>query len=242
MSSSRLTHLGGGTTPAEHLTIFRLSYFFLVAPLSPSQNTALTALRQCLHLDPDSSLCLPAHRLLKSLDKGFVKAELLLSKGDHRGLLDFLLGRDRTGTNKDAFLKTYEDALQKHTSPSTLTVPITLPPTRSPRLTTLLRMLCASHTQLNLHRRGMSYCERLLSQNAALLGDEELDVGAAGKAEGLMAQEEWEEAVRVLESAWERARGEDVSAIFIAISGFISFLTILRCHRSNNAFKRLNDS
>jgi hypothetical protein len=41
-----------------------------------------------------------------------------------------------------------------------------------------------------------------------------LDVGAAGKAEGLMAQEEWEEAVRVLESAWERARGEDVSAIF----------------------------
>lgn len=214
MFSSRLTHLNGGATPAEHLTIFRLSYFFLMPPVSPSQNAALTALKQCLHLDPDSSLCLPAHRLLKSLDKGFSKAELLSSKGDHRGLLDFLLGKDRTGTNKDAFLKVYEDALRKHTSPATLTIPISLPATRSPRLTILLRMLCASHTELNLHRRGAMYCERLLNQDAALLGDEELDVGAAGKAEGLMAQEEWEEAVRVLEKAWERARGEGVSTMF----------------------------
>jgi len=43
-----------------------------------------------------------------------------------------------------------------------------------------------------------------------------MDVGDAGKAEYLLGMEEWEEAVRVLEGAWERGRGEDVS--------FFSFL------------------
>jgi DnaJ family protein C protein 3 len=115
---SRLTHLRGSTTPSEHLTIFQLSYFFLLPPLSASQNAGLTALKQCLHLDPDSALCLPAHRQLKALDKGFSKVEGLVGNGEWRGMLDFLLGKDRTGSGKDSFLKTYEDALAKHTSPS----------------------------------------------------------------------------------------------------------------------------
>ncbi|KIM77025.1 hypothetical protein PILCRDRAFT_630521 [Piloderma croceum F 1598] len=226
---SRLTHLRGSTTPSEHLTIFRLAYFFLPAPISASQNAALTALKQCLHLDPDSSLCLPAHRQLKALDRGFGKVEGMVGKGDWRGVLDFLLGKDRTGTGSSAFLKIFEDALGKHTasptpSPSRTTtstttrsspkpLPTSLLPALSPRLTTLLRYLCQSHTQLNLHKRGFPYCERLLSQDRSLLGDgpgEEMDVGDAGKAEYLLGMEEWEEAIRVLEGAWERGRGEDI--------------------------------
>jgi DnaJ homolog subfamily C member 3 len=234
---SRLTHLRGSTTPSEHLTIFLLAYFFLPAPISASQNAALTALKQCLHLDPDSSLCLPAHRQLKALDRGFGKVEGMVGKSDWRGVLDFLLGKDRTGTGSSAFLKIYEDALREHTSsptpsPSRTTtstttrsspkpLPTSLPPTLSPRLTTLLRYLCQSHTQLNLHKRGLAYCERLLSQDRSLLSDgpgDEMDVGDAGKAEYLLGMEEWEQAVRVLEGAWERGRGEDVSFSFIHFS------------------------
>jgi len=37
-----------------------------------------------------------------------------------------------------------------------------------------------------------------------------MDVGDAGKAEALMAAEEYEDAVRVLERAWERGRSEDI--------------------------------
>ena len=226
---SRLTHLRSRTTPSEHLTLFRLAYFFIPPPVSASQNAALTALKQCLHLDPDSSLCLPAHRQLKALERGFSKVEAMMGKNDWRGALDFLLGKDRTGMGKNAFLQTFEDALAEHTTPtpspsrtttststrsSPQSLPTNLPPTLSPRLTLLLRHLCASHTHLNLHRRGLPYCERLLKQDKSLLGEgpgEEMDVGDAGRAENLLVQEEWEEAARVLEGAWERGRGEDVS-------------------------------
>ena len=227
---SRLTHLRGSTTPSQHLTIFHLSYFFLPLPLSASQNAGLTALKQCLHLDPDSALCLPAHRQLKALEKGFIKVDGMAGRGEWRGLLDFLLGKDRTGGGKDSFLKTYEDALVKLTSPSPspsrtttsssksaqqpLSLPTPLQPKLSPRLTYLLKHLCLAHTHLSLHRRGLPYCERLLNQDKSLLGEgpgEELDIGDGGRAEALLAQEEWDEAVRVLERAWERGRGEDVS-------------------------------
>jgi len=85
---SRLTHLRSSTTPSDHLTIFRLAYFFLPTPLSPSQNAALTALKQCLHLDPDSALCLPSHRQLKALDKGFSKWRVG-RRSDWRGFWTF---------------------------------------------------------------------------------------------------------------------------------------------------------
>jgi DnaJ family protein C protein 3 len=70
---SRLTHLRSSTTPSGHLTIFRLSYVFLPAPLSPSKNPALTVLKQYIHLDlvVASFSCTQ----IKALDKGFIKLE-----------------------------------------------------------------------------------------------------------------------------------------------------------------------
>jgi hypothetical protein len=42
---------------------------------------------------------------LKALDKGFIK---------WRSMLDFVLGKDRTGAGKDVFMKIFEDVLVKH--------------------------------------------------------------------------------------------------------------------------------
>lgn len=250
---ARLSQLRPSPAPAEHLALFRLAYFFMPAPAggAQAQNTALNALKACLNLDPDSGVCLPAHREMKALEKGFARAEALAGKQDWRGLLDHLLGKDRAGTA--GFLRAFEDALAKHSAraemaptPTATTTtssssskskgaaaaageenPAALPVTYSPRLTRLLHLACSAHTALSspkAHKRGLPYCERLVAQDPDLLGDAELDAGAAGRAEALMAAEEWEEAVRVLEGAWERSRGEDVSAVsvFASISLFLA--------------------
>jgi DnaJ family protein C protein 3 len=233
---SRLTHLRARTAPLEHLTLFRLAYFFLPPASSPTNNPALTALKQCLHLDPDSKVCLPAHRELKAMEKAFGKVDKMVGRGEWRGVLDFLLGKDRSGSGKGAFMKTFEDALTKHMTPPTPSpsrttttthsnpkpLQPTLPPTLSPRLTILLRHICNAHNSLNLPKRGLPFCERLLKQDPSLLGTgpgEEMDIGDIGRGEWFLAEEVWEEAVRVLEGAWERGRGEDVSFFLACLIG-----------------------
>jgi hypothetical protein len=101
---SRLMRLRSSTIPLEHLTIFRLSYFFLPPPLYPSQNSAPAALKQCLRLNRDSSFCLPARRQLKAL--GFAKVETMMGSGEWRDLLDFFVGE---GHDWDGQICLFED-------------------------------------------------------------------------------------------------------------------------------------
>jgi hypothetical protein len=148
--------------------------------------------------------------------------------------LDFVLRTDRTRVGKDASLKTFEDTFAKHASPTLFpsrttssqaapSLPTNFSSTRSPRLTSLLKHLCPPHTHLSLLRWSFQYCKRLLKHDQSLLGEEvgeKMDIDDIGRAGNLPVQE-WEEAVRVLEGAWERGREEDVSRIFWLLS-FIS--------------------
>ncbi|KAF8883706.1 hypothetical protein BD779DRAFT_1674412 [Infundibulicybe gibba] len=152
----------------------------------PPSGTPLHTLKQCLHYDPDSKPCLTLHRLFKSLDRGFITLDDLLQKEDWRGVVTLLTGKGK----KNEFLRRFDDALEQHTSRDMLPPasasdaadpPIPLPePSRvSPSRQTLLR------------------------------GSEEDVDGLVGKAETLLKAEEWEEAVRVLEIAWDRSgRGD----------------------------------
>jgi hypothetical protein len=67
-----------------------------------------------------------------------------------------------------------------------------------------------------------------------------MDVGDAGKGEYLLGMEEWEEAVRVLEGAWERGRGEDVS-FFFTLLWFAGLHVDFFIRRSNNVFRERSD-
>ncbi|OCH93226.1 hypothetical protein OBBRIDRAFT_790394 [Obba rivulosa] len=203
---SRLTYL---TTPSttDFMKIFRLSYFFLpYTPSSPSP--ALATLKQCLHYDPDSAQCLPAHRLVKSFDKSFQKLDRYLADENWRGAVELLAG-DSADSEQKTFVAKFEAALAEHTSRTALHVPpsIPLPDARkvSPRRETILRALCRAHVKLGQARQGERWCDALLQMEGM---DKDTD-GLIGRAEALMMKEEWEEAVRVLERAFEASGRSD---------------------------------
>ncbi|KAG5337019.1 hypothetical protein C0989_011144 [Termitomyces sp. Mn162] len=195
---TRLSHL---LPPSTTLltTIFRLSYFLL----SPSP-APLNTLKQCLHYDPDSKPCLTLRRLLKSFDRTFSSLRDLQSANDHRGVIALL--------SKGDFLIKFDDALRDHTSRAQILPPqlaarqhtpeIPLPDAfrTSVRRQELVRALCKAYTAVGTRKEMMGkWCEELLGMKGC---EEDVD-GLVGRGEVLMARQEWEEAVRVLEKAFE---------------------------------------
>ncbi|KAI0075431.1 DnaJ-domain-containing protein [Panus rudis PR-1116 ss-1] len=193
---TRLTHL---TTPSTDLLmkIFRLSYFLL--PYSASTSPALSALKQCLHYDPDSKQCLPAHRLIKSFDRTFQKLDKAQAAAKWRDIVDLLVGSEP----ERGFASKFDEALTQHTSPEALRLPldVPLPPAQktSPRRELILRALCKAYINLNQADKGEQWCTEL-SQMHGLENDADALVG---RAEAALKKEEWEDAVRLLEKAFE---------------------------------------
>ncbi|KAL6298802.1 hypothetical protein BKA93DRAFT_809515 [Sparassis latifolia] len=196
---TRLTHL---TSPSTQLLmkIFRLSYFLgPYAPSSQAPSPALTTLKQCLHYDPDSAACLPAHRLVKAFEKSLKSLERLLTAEDWRGIVSLLVGE----SGKERFMNQFDAALDTHTTRAALDLPAKVPVPNarrmSPRREALLRALCRAYVKLGEARKGERYCQALLEMDGL---KEDAD-GLMCRAEVLMIEEEWEEAVRVLERAFE---------------------------------------
>ncbi|KAH8827032.1 hypothetical protein DL96DRAFT_1228128 [Flagelloscypha sp. PMI_526] len=195
---TRLTQLMPGSVPL-YTRVFRLAFFLL--PPSPS---ALSTLKACLHSDPDSKPCLSLHRLAKNLEKGFVKLEVLQNAEDWRGIISLL-----TASGKDKQLMTrYEDAMRENTTPEFLVgdavtklknAPLPDSFKISPRRETLLRALCKAYVQINQPRRAAEWCEQLMSMEGM---ENDID-GLVGRGEQHILKEEYEEAVRVFESAFE---------------------------------------
>jgi len=242
---SRLSHLLPSST--QLLThIFRLSYFLLQA--SPA---SMNTLKQCLHYDPDSKICLRLHRMVKSLDKGFTKLEELLGKEDWRAVIKLLMTPGQGKNNGDLWRR-WEEAMLENvgndkdilplvpvhliqatiphppsssSSPTTSTstppsskkpkespIPLPLASKISPQRQTLVRALCKSYTRLSDNSRSTEYkaqmerwCEELLTLEGC---KEDID-GLVGRGEALLGKEEWEDAVRTLEKAFENTgRGD----------------------------------
>lgn len=179
------------------MKIFRLSYFFL--PYSNTASPALATLKQCLHYDPDSKQCLPAHRLVKSFDKTFKSLELALSEENWTHVIQILVG----GSPETGFVFKFDDALSIHTSTKVLPMPAGLPPLSprktSPKRELILRSLCKAYTNTKDFRKAESWCDDLLRMDGL---ENDVD-GLIGKGETLLKKEEWEDAVRIFEKAFE---------------------------------------
>ncbi|KAG6825255.1 hypothetical protein H0H87_009919, partial [Tephrocybe sp. NHM501043] len=203
---TRLSHL---LPPSTTLltTIFRLSYFLL----SPSP-APLNTLKQCLHFDPDSKPCLVLHRLLKSFDRGFAELDELQAKDDHRAVITLVAGPAKG--KKGDLLNKFDDALREHTDRAQLLPPqlaarehtpeIPLPDAFkiSDRRQSLVRALCKAYTQVGTRKEMIGkWCEELLSMRGC---EEDVD-GLVGRGEVLLGKQEWEEAVQVLNQAWEKS-------------------------------------
>ena len=173
---------------------------------SSASSTAMANLKQCLHYDPDSRPCLSAHRLVKSLNKQFKELDELMAAEDWRGIISFILGpvpKDATlSAPGSGFLATFEGAVEPDAAPS---VNVAIPPPKkaSPRRAAILRALCRAHVQLRQSRAGEQWCDELLR----MVGNEKDIDALLGKGEALLAREEWEEAVRTFERAWEASGG-----------------------------------
>ncbi|KAJ7211578.1 hypothetical protein GGX14DRAFT_623107 [Mycena pura] len=184
--------------------VFRLSFFLL--PASP---VATNALKQCLHSDPESRLCMPLHRLAKTLERGFTMIEEQTAAGDWRGALATLKG---TGKKGDIYRR-FQEAAAEQLVPEHLTLfslgkgQIELPSWEktSPRRQSLLRSLCKGHTQLEMHRKGEEWCQLLYAMEG---GDNDADA-LRGLGEAMLVKEEWEEGVRYLEKAFEATGRSD---------------------------------
>lgn len=109
-------------------------------------------------------------------------------------ITNFLEG-DSTG-----FLKKYRDALKEEFDGLKEPFPAVInPTTRSARLADLLKTLCKSYMDMKLARKGEKYCDELLRMDGY---ESDID-GLVGKGEALLIKEEFEEAARVFDKAFE---------------------------------------
>jgi len=182
---TRLTHL---MAPNSH-TFVRISNltYFLLAP-TPQ---ALTTVKQCLHFDPDSKHCRNAHRTYRRLDKDQSKLERLVDAQDWRALAKLVVGSKGDGL-ADAFDAALEEGTKYLHLPTSV-----VPKKQSLRRQRIYWAACKAYTALELPAKAEIWCDEVLTM------DSEDPDALEGKAAGLMAKEEWEEAVRMLEKAFE---------------------------------------
>ena len=182
------------------MRIFRLTYFLL--PTS-STDSAMNNLKQCLHYDPDSKECFTARRLVKNFGKTFDKLENLLNGNgeDWKGVISLL--------EKGGFANKFDQALDLETAQDVLGLPpwlkLTPPRKSSPRREMILRALCKAYVHIGQPKKGEAWCHSLSER----LGGEEDADALLGVGEALLANEEYEEAVRVMERAWDACGRKD---------------------------------
>ncbi|EPQ59851.1 hypothetical protein GLOTRDRAFT_71540 [Gloeophyllum trabeum ATCC 11539] len=195
---TRITHLTSASTPL-YMRIFRLTYFLLPPT---STESALSTLKQCLHYDPDSKPCFSARRLVKTLAKSTDKLSSYEADSKWYGLINLLVPKKSTG--KGGLISEFEEAVKEHFEKEEL--PSSLQPMKSsPRLAELYRSACRAYTKLGKAKEGETYCASLLGMK----GMEDDAIGLVGRGEALLVKEEWEEAVRVLEKAFEATGRSD---------------------------------
>ena len=180
------------------MRIFRLTYFLL--PVT-STDTAMNNLKQCLHYDPDSKECFAARRLVKNFGKTFDSLQNLLNNEDWKGVINLL--------EKGGFASKYDQALDAETTHEVLGLPswlaLTHPRKSSPRREMILRGLCKSYVRIGQPKKGEEWCQAL---GQRVGGHEDADA-LLGLGEVLLADEEYEEAVRVMEKAWDACGRND---------------------------------
>jgi len=165
-------------------------------------------LKQCLHSDPDSKLCLPLHRLAKGLDKSFAELDKHMTNEDWLSIVQLLTYSGK----KRELLNRYDTAFYEHTS----SLPVTIGRMNSPRRQILVRALCKAYTN-----SGSGFLRKTEEHCSALLKGVEDDVdGLVGMGDVYMGKEEWQEAVNVLQKAWDgEGRGRrDVRKLFFFLA------------------------
>lgn len=182
------------------LRLSHIAYFLLGSP------TAMNHIKQCLHYDPDSKSCKRVHKLLRSLEKDTAKARNFVEGSSWRQAIKVLDGDDGLLAR---FEKALDEAAQSHDGVMYLPKQFH-PKTKSQTRLDLYTMACKAAVGANELRKdkGMRWCDEVLAM------DEGNADALVAQGERLMKEEKWEEALRVLERAFENSgRRQDVSGV-----------------------------
>ena len=181
---TRLTHLGVSST-SQLLRISSLSYYLM----EPSAQ-GLATVKQCLHFDPDSKPCKAAHRQIKGLDKIF--AQLEKAGENHREVIK-LVTQDGTG-----LAAKFDSALEGAMAAMDPPLPTSIVPTKiSVRRTGIYRAACHAFVSNQQTMTGNKWCKTLLTM------DSNAQDALVNEGEMAMKKEEWEDAVRFFDRAFE---------------------------------------
>lgn len=180
---TRLTHLA--PPAAEQYTrLAGLTYFLL-----PPSTQAMAALKQCLHSDPDSKLCLKTHREIKQFDKQFAKLQTFEEGSMWASIIKHVTAAEGLAAKFDAALTARLELFALPESVDALKM--------STRRHTLYSAACRAFVQHGQIKRGESWCTELLRM------DPDAVDGLVAKAELALAAEDFEDAVRQFERAFE---------------------------------------
>lgn len=172
-----------------------MSYYLL----EPSAQ-ALQTLKQCLHFDPDSKPCRTAHRMLKALEKDFAKLDQLEHSSSWASLIRLVAGTQ----DSEGFAAKFDRELDAATSASPLKLPQNIiPRKRSPRRLRIYATICKAYVKNNQVTKGGRWCEETLK-----IDDRNLE-GLIARGDAKLKAEEWEDAVRAFEAAFEASGRSD---------------------------------
>ncbi|GAA5870180.1 hypothetical protein JCM8547_006910 [Rhodosporidiobolus lusitaniae] len=197
------------TLPAHLLVrIALLSSLFTDNGLSIPAETLLP-LKRCLSADPDSKTCAKPLKALKNLEKDLARLRNWVDAGRWTEVVVTVAG----SSTKQGLLPTVEQLLETYRSPISRTEKADGSPLPSLELDPLLHnlsplrqkltsLLCRAYVSTG-SRKSTTACA------AALELDPEDTWGLVGKGDGLMKNEEWEEAVRVFSAVFEATGRSD---------------------------------
>ena len=178
------------------LRLSHISYFILAS------STALNHIKQCLHYDPDSKPCKVVHKLLRSLEKDTGKARNFVEGGSWRQALQILDGSDGLLARFD---KALDEASTEYLAPQFRAK------AKSQSRLELYALACKAAVGANEMRRdkGVRWCDETLAM------DENNVDALVGRGERLLKEEQWDEAVRAFEKAFENGgrSNQDVSVV-----------------------------
>lgn len=205
---SRASTLSPNLSPHLLVRLSLVSSLFLEHGLEiPAESWA--SLKRCISSDPESKPCRAGLKTLKKLEKDLAKLRnwmeggrwgetslVLAGQGGAGGLIervrDIIVEYQSSLSSlpsRAAPLPTFEEPLEK----------------LSPLVDALVSALCRAHVTLNLSKKAAKSCEECLERNPEDLW------GLTGLGERLMTEENWEEAVRVLSTAFEQTGRSDRS-------------------------------
>jgi DnaJ family protein C protein 3 len=165
--------------------------------LSETTSSPLTPLKQCLHFDPDSKTCKKLFRSLKKLDKDLSQVRNFIEGDLWRKALNIL--DPRTGSDKEGLVKRITDLISDNSSTGSL-----LPDDSFSRLlTSVYGWTCKAYTGTASFKLAKPFCTKVLERDP-----ENVD-GMIGLGESLLKEEKYEDAVRYLNTAFEKTGRSD---------------------------------